>query len=377
MGAPAARWASAADMAARAPAWRDLADRAAEPNAFTDPDHMLAALRHLPSRGLRFLTLERDGRLDAVLPLRFSRTRWGVPLRVAVHHLAYAPHGTPLVANEGTDELCMALLHTLARQPGPPAALLLPFVSEAGAFAQGLAAALERSGLAFARFNSLARPALRPGADGAAALAAGVSRLAAKRRRLEREGGPLTVLSARDPVAAAVLLERFLALEAAGWKGRRGTAAGQQAGLAAMFRESVAAFAARDCARLIGLEQAGELIAGAVLVGAQDRIWFYKTAYDERRRRASPGVLLDLEVTRQLLDDPAIALADSLATSEEAAFGRLWPARLPTADWLVAVDPAATHRFALAAKLEALRRRARVTAKRLVQAARARRGLKG
>ncbi|MFK8252685.1 GNAT family N-acetyltransferase [Ancylobacter terrae] len=380
-GAYRARWADAAEMETRVQDWRALAARAAEPNVFADPDYVLPALRHLGGAGVRFLIVERVGdaaaELAGVLPLRLTRTRWGVPLRLALHHLPYAPHGAPLVDGADTPAICAALIEALAAGPAP-AALLLPHLVEDGAFAAALRLALQSGGRRIARFEPFARAAMKPApAERAGYLAEALSkhrrrRLEGQRRKLEAEGGPVvTEIATGTAVSAA--LERFLALEAAGWKGARGTAAGRNESLAAFFRDSTARLAARGRAEVIELRQAPDTVAVGVLLRDGPQAWFYKTAYDERLARHSPGVLLDLAASAHLLADPGITVGDSLATVSDPYFERMWRERLPMADWLVEITPA-DNRFALARWLEGLRRRLRARLKASVLAFRQWRG---
>lgn len=376
-----ARWADTAEMTARVEDWRALAARAAEPNVFADPDYVLPALRHLGDADVRFLIVEREraggDQLAGVLPLRLTRRLWGVPLLLALHHLPYGPHGTPLIDAENAQAICAALIEALAEGPAP-AALLLPHLVEDGAFATALAAALDTAGRRIARFEPFARAAMKPApAERAGYLAGALSkhrrrRIEGQRRKLEAEGGPVTVHPAPGD-AAADALERFLALEAAGWKGARGTAAGRSESLAAFFRESTARLAARGRAEVIELRQGADTIAAGVLLRHGPHAWFYKTAYDEHLARHSPGVLLDLAASEHLLADPGISIGDSLATVSDPYFERMWRERLPMADWLVEITPE-DNRFALARWLEGLRRRVRARLKAWVLAFRQWRG---
>lgn len=375
----AAVWYGPEQMAARAPQWRELAALAVEPNVFAEADYVLPALRHLGDRGVRFLAVERGGRLAGLLPVRLERWRWGLPLALAVHHIPYAPHGTPLVEAEGAQEVCAALLGALAALPRAPRAVLLPLIDESGAFAAAWRAGAGEA-RAIAAFDAFSRPALRPdpGAARADYLATRLSKERRRRtlgaqRRIERELGPLVTTVARTPEEVAAALETFMAVEASGWKGRRGTAVGARADTAAFFRESLTRLAAGGRIDIVTLSLPEASFASAVLARADGRVWFYKTAYDERFARFSPGVALDLVVTERLLADPSVALGDSLATAPDPGFERLWRERLPMADWLTAVAPA-SNGFQAAKTLETVRRAGRARAKALVEQARERFG---
>ena len=94
---------------------------------------------------------------------------------------------------------------------------------------------------------------------------------------------------------------------------------------------------------------------------AQRRIaWCWKIAYDEGFARFSPGVQLLLDVTQTLLDDSAIARADSCATADHPMIDHVWRERLALADrccsagreprsalrWLAGSNPCAAPRSA-------------------------------
>lgn len=373
------RWATGREMAEFAGPWRTLTENAIEPNVFAGPECFLPALRHLDGGRTGFLLAERDGGLAGVLPLRFSRARWGVPLAAAIHHLPYAPHGAPLIARDGAPGIVAAMLEALAEHRSSPASLLLPHMPAAGALAEAWDEALEASGRELRYLDAFERPMMLKVDD--SYLNTNMSkhrrrRIEQKRRRLcERAGAPgISVLS--DPAALPAGLERFFALESSGWKGRRGTAAGQEAARAAFFRESAEGLARRGEARIVELAFGQTLAASALLFFAQDRAWFFKTAYDEALARFSPGVLLDVAVTEALDAEPRIALGDSLTTVSDPIFEALWRERLPMADWLVSLAPAPSPRFAVSARLETLRRAARAHAKAAVGRLRERRGAK-
>ena len=82
--------------------------------------------------------------------------------------------------------------------------------------------------------------------------------------------------------------------------------------------------------------------------------WCWKIAYDESFARFSPGVQLLLDVTHMLLDDPAVARADSCATADHPMIDHIWRERLALEDRLLCVGPDKSFGFACA--LEALRR---------------------
>jgi CelD/BcsL family acetyltransferase involved in cellulose biosynthesis len=167
--------------------------------------------------------------------------------------------------------------------------------------------------------------------------------------------------------------EIFLALEASGWKGARGTALVQNEGDANFVRHATTALAATGQCEIVTL-LAGELpVAAGIVLRHQDRAFFFKIGVDERFAKFSPGVQLTLDLTRHLCADPAIASADSTASADHPMINPIWRGRFAIGDVLVplrAGDPVVPIVYA-AMKVH---HTARAQARRAVQFVRKRRG---
>jgi hypothetical protein len=87
-------------------------------------------------------------------------------------------------------------------------------------------------------------------------------------------------------------------------------------------------------------------------------------AFAEGTARASPGVQLRLHATQSLLDDPAIARADSCASAQHPMIDHIWRERLVLVDRLMRVGSVGSAAFALIRALETLRRGTIAAAKR-------------
>jgi hypothetical protein len=85
-------------------------------------------------------------------------------------------------------------------------------------------------------------------------------------------------------------------------------------------------------------------------------VWAWKIAYDESLARFSPGVQAMMKLTDVLLDDTTMAFADSCATPDHPMIDHLWRERIAMADLMIALQPG--PRFALACRLESVRRSA-------------------
>lgn len=117
------------------------------------------------------------------------------------------------------------------------------------------------------------------------------------RRRLERRGAvTFDVVAAPADVAGA--LEEGLAIEAAGWKGRAGTAIRSQAHTRRFYGQLARWAAARGTLRLCFLRVDGRAAAFEFLLHESARMYNLKGGFDEAFADASPGSLLLEQVLR-------------------------------------------------------------------------------
>jgi CelD/BcsL family acetyltransferase involved in cellulose biosynthesis len=365
-------WRPLAELARIAPEWQSLAARALEPNVFLEPAFALAAAPVFGRDVGAGLVWSRASpcRLMGLFPARIERRRYGVALPVMVGWThPFAPLGTPLIDRDAGAAVMSAWFDHLAGSTDLPRLLLMPYLPVAGAVAQAFAAALaQRDGKSVALAGHQ-RALLAPAADRAHYLDRAVG--AKKRKELRRqrkrlaEAGAILWNIVREPAAMATALGDFLALEAAGWKGRAGTAAGADDSIRAFMAEAVTGLAREGKAQIARLSAGGAPIAAIVTLKSGPTAWCWKIAYDEAFARFSPGVQLLLEVTQALLDDPEIACADSCATADHPMIDHVWRERLALADHLVRLGPQPQLAFAVAGTLERLRWAATASLKRL------------
>ena len=310
------------------PAWRELA-RGAEPNVFGDPAFVLPALRHLSGRRDIALVLvwrdEKRSQLGGVAAIEAPRFGAGL---ARVWRCEQAALGAATFCREAAAEALEALISWLGIRWPRSAGLIFPFVDPGESFTQ-TAQKLGRTELFHPQ-----RRAAQIFSDGAAPLLAN-----AKRRkewgRLERrlaERGRLETRVAADGEA----IERFLALEAKGWKGARATALAADSRRGAFAREMLAKFSRAGQLRIHELTLDGAAIGAGVELRAARRSFFWKIAYDETYAAYSPGVLLTRALTAKLAEEGAIDLADSCAQPGHAMIERLWSDRLDFVDLAVA-----------------------------------------
>ncbi len=364
----ATEWRPLAQLEAIAGEWRELAEHALEPNVFYEPSFALPAARVFgrDAGAVLVWSQTQPRRLLGFFPARIERRRYGfnLPVLVGLTH-PYGPLGAPLVEREAAEPVIAAWLTRVAGDPALPGFLLLPFLPADGAFATMLDGIVGRAQMPAADVNRRRRALLAPSGDRSLYIeqAIGHRRQKELRRQWRRlsETGAVLLTAATESAAVAAALDDFFALEAGGWKGRAGTAAANRDDLRRFTRTAVGALAAEGKVSINRILLDGRAIAAGIVLRSGRGAWFWKIAYDESFARFSPGVMLTVALTSELLEDAAIERADSCATANHPMIDRLWRERLTLCDRLVALRPQAP--FAAVRRLEALRSAAIAAAK--------------
>jgi CelD/BcsL family acetyltransferase involved in cellulose biosynthesis len=357
--------------------WRALARRALEPNVFYEPAFALAAAGVF-GRGVGaglVWACAGSAQLVGLFPARIERRRYGISLPVLVGWThPFGPLGTPLIDRDAGTAVISAWLDHVAASPDLPELLLMPYLPADGPLARAFDAALARrdgTSIAFNRHRRalLAPPGSRSPGSRSDYLDTAIGpkkrkELRRQRKRLAEVGAVTSsIVSAAPEVTAA--LGDFLALEATGWKGRAGTAASADADARTFMQNAIAGLAREGRAQVGRLFVGDRPIAAIVTLSSGDAAWCWKIAYDESFARFSPGVQLLSDVTQALLDDPSVASVDSCASADHPMIDHIWRERLALSDRLARLTSEQSVSFALAARLEALRRRAIAAAKAL------------
>ena len=326
-------------------AWEELAALAVEPSVFAEPAFVLAAAGALEEGAdVRLLVARDRAGLALALPVRTlaAYKRVPVPAGVSWQH-DYSYLGTPLVRPDATRTAWEALL----RDP-PPAWqwLVLGGLPLEGRVWDGLEAALHGRGVTPTRFRPQDRAVVlrRPQATYLDGRLRGVHRKGLRRQRRLLGQEVVTRERRGDPGA----VEDFLALEASGWKGRAGTAMAARARHGELLRELVRTDP--DVCQVFSLEVDGRPVAVQVDLRRGRTAWCFKTAYDERLRASSPGLLLMLDVIEPFHDDDGLDVLDSCAVPGHPMADRIMPDRRPLATLLVPLRPPGR----LAARADAL-----------------------
>ncbi len=355
-------------------AWTDLAARALEANITLTPAKALAAIRNLQKadRGCAVLVWQSDGdgpaprRLLGLFPLEFSTMRWGVPVRSAGFwwHF-YSISGTPLVDRRQAQSAIAAFVGWLKTARSAPRFLRVTELVK-GPVYDILTNVLAARGMAVREYDGHERAILDPDRPGEDYLRESLGKKRSKEYRRVRNRlvdlGQVTYRMLRDRDEIEDAIARFIALEKSGWKGERGTALACRDDWRAFFTDTVLGLAETGDCRIAELSLDGRVIASTVLIVSQDVAWMWKIAFDEMLSRYSPGVLLVLDVTEDLIADKKITRVDSCAVADHPMINRIWRERLGVVDLLVTTRSGIVPRR-LIEWLEQMRRDARVKIK--------------
>ena len=351
----------AGELAAGAAQWERLAARAAEPNPFLESWYLFPALAALdPAGEAAVMVLEQGGEWLGLLPLARARRYYGRPIPQVgnwLHGNAFL--GAPLVARGHEAAFWRALLAHADRTAGPALFLHLAELPIDGPLSTALAEVCAQEGRPFGQVHHAERALLASALSPEAYLAGALS--GKKRKELRRqqarlgEQGALAVNRSRDAAGLADWTADFLALEAAGWKGAAGSALARSPATARLFAEALAGAGARGRLERLTLTLDGAPIAMLATFLTPPGAFSYKTAFDERFARYSPGVLLQCE-NLALLADPAIAWCDSCAAEDHPMIDHLWRERRAIGRYSVGIGgPLRRAAFALLLRAERAR----------------------
>ena len=331
-----------ADLAALMQAWQRLAATSLEPAGVNSPELILPLLKN--DSGAELAIVSQGADLLLALPLQKRRlmlSNWITPLTVI---------GTPHIDSEVTAAALTAFTNSLT-QP-----LLLHSVECDGKFWGHIA----NAEIHFAVLNTWQRAALKPSHTFDEWMDKNFDRKRRKEyRRLSNrlgEQGKYETLTFKSGDDVASWAADLLALEAAGWKGKRGTAIAGDTALQSAFAEACQNLADSGKLRFWKLSLDGNCIASMYAIVESDQAWLGKIAYDESFAKYSPGVLLILHATEQLFAESHIKRVDSCAIPGHPMIENIWRNRLTMADVMLAPKTISNLRFKSTVAFEKARR---------------------
>ena len=331
-----------------------LASRALQPTGFNHPAWAAPTIRHL---GGTLALVARAGRVVAALPV--VRRRLPFPLMES-RLTNLGGSGAPMVDREAPEALA-ALLSGIGR---PVYLRQLPVGGP-------VFAALKKATPHFAIINQWQRAALAPEGSFDRWFKDNFDSKRRQRFRRNRERLGAGAEAARSETLqpgedCQPWVDEFLALEDAGWKGKRGTALARSPADRAAFREAACALHQQGRLRFWRIRRGANPVASMWGIHEGETLWLVKTAYDEAVAAMSPGQLVMLDATAWAFGRKDVALVDSCAVPGHPMVDNFWRGRIAMADVLVAPPQMSAARFAATVAAETAYRRGRALAKRVI-----------
>lgn len=276
--------------------WRGLCGASSWDEPFHRPEWIRAHLECFePAARLHVVVARRGGRLVGILPLVEERARWkGLPYRrlrgaAGVHSCRF-----DLLLAEGEEEEAReAIWRHLASLPDWHA-IEVRDVPLGGAM-EGVLERARREGFAVGTWESMRSPFVTlPARGGFEALCEDLpakfrANLRRRRKRLAERGA---VRFRRWDRADEHFLRAFFELEAAGWKGRRGTAIAASEETRRFYSRVAGWAEGEGMFASYSLELEGRAVAAHFGLVHRGRYFLPKAAYDEALGACSPGQLL-------------------------------------------------------------------------------------
>lgn len=351
------------------PFWADLCNRTADDNAYYAPLYATALLNTINNEKVTFVLAWENNDLIGLLPV--TRRRFAFPFPGSggsAWRTKYTFGCMPLLDRERADTATALLLDGMASLGRGE--WVLPTVNTQGAASTAMIRSLACRGAPWLFANAFQRASLEPSCSydeyAARHLAPKRRKGIERNRRRLQELGKLEFQSHTHGQGLERGVASFLEVEAAGWKGRAGTALASDSAGVAFARAAFTGEAGRPTCRVDLLLLEGRAIAVGLTIFAGRTGFTVKCCYDEEFRSFSPGLILELEVIRSFLTEKWADRLDA-ATAGSHVIDGLWSDRIEVADLVFSLAPRhARARLNALGKILASRRRLKSTAKSLI-----------
>jgi CelD/BcsL family acetyltransferase involved in cellulose biosynthesis len=315
--------------------WRALARRPdITPNPFADVDFLRPAAAYLPEAKEMLLLVGQDhGDLLWLMPLiRTSRMGPALVLPGLRNIFDHNWFGQPLIVAGQEAAAASSLLRHLS-DDHRALWLRLNDLDADDRFTQSL---IEQAGNAVVEVAARGLVVRRPEPTYLSGHS-NLKRLRRQRRSFEKSFGKELDLidSSADPQA----VDDFLAMEAAGWKGRNGGASAMKPGHAEFMRQMSSNFRESGCLQLWTLRAGDQNLAMKLNLIANDTLFCHSIAYDEGYATLSAGLQLEIENFQLFHDQPRFRVMDSCADPHNAFVNRLYPDRRSLANVSIGSGP--------------------------------------
>jgi CelD/BcsL family acetyltransferase involved in cellulose biosynthesis len=318
------------------PQWDDLVRRASS-NVFMNPAALLAASETNFAEIRMLLAWEQDAgqrKLVGVWALRLRKLAPFWPMVLEALPYDYAFVSSPVVDPACIDQVIPAFFAAIEKSPLLPKVISLHSLDAECPSYPAMSRELAARGIAPLKLAESARPFVTR--------EFGVKRSGSTRKKLRQDWNRLSALGAvdvvndRTPDGIRQAFETFLALEKASWKGAQGTALLSDPEDAAFVRRLLQGLAEQGNASVALLRVDGLAIAAQVLMYCGTTAYTWKTAFDAKYSKFSPGALLIDRITDELFAGPDILAINSCA-AEASFMAQLWAGRRSMVDILIDV----------------------------------------
>ncbi len=313
-------------------AWQELASNSIEPNVFYEPWFLMPAIRAFGADAdLTFVLVFNAKRgqpptLCGFFPLERKRGSRGLPVPILClwkHMHCYST--TPLIHKDAASKVVRTFLEWLrTHQRGCPV-LELPRVSGDGRFLQEITTELWPEDI-YVRSYTRALIHARDCAETYLKSAISGNRrreLRRMRKRLDEKGIVQSALI-EHPHQDLSVIDRFLKLEASGWKGRDGVAMSCDDRCHQFFREIAVAGMDRGQLHFSCLLLDDRPIAMSCDLVSSPGCFAFKIAFDESYASFAPGIMLALDRIQLIHSRPDISWMDSCTAPGNKWVDRLW-----------------------------------------------------
>lgn len=318
--------------------WAALEAHALEPNAYASPHFVLPALRHLdPGSATQIVFIEQDAAAGtaapqpvAVFALRRQRGNKVLPLpHTEVYQSMHSFCGAPLLAQGHGVQAWQRLFAHLRSSSPWSFALVIRNLEQGGEVHRALQRACDAAGYRLHDSAPRQRAMLLPEDTGPQALKRNLRKQHAEVERCKRrvaEGGELSWHIHRDAIEPRVV-EDFLRLEHAGWKGEEGSSLRAHPAEEAFFQEMVQGFASEGRALFTELRLAGQTIASTSNLVSGATGFAFKVGWDPAYRKNGIGILNEAELVRNAPQVIADLQAFDSGAEPASFIEKLWPGR--------------------------------------------------
>lgn len=291
--------------------WLQLAERAVEPNPYYGPAYLLASARYLAA--------ENECRIVLVWDLRISRELVGFfPLAVKGLRQGFAHPvcdlwrdcvtgvNVPLISGDAVETIWTCFLKFVARHPKLPDIVhgreICPD-GPCGLALRNVMNANEAVGIAESRHErSIAKPVSRYDDYTKRWSKKRLRNVKAGLRKLRKVGDITFEAVTPDDPDYRQALDDLLELEAAGWKGRQGTALSSKPNSRKFAHNALNSTGVPSASLLTLMRLDGRVVAGMFNLVSHGRIHGLRSGYDESLSSYSLGIIMYAWLLERMLD---------------------------------------------------------------------------